>query len=201
MKTQSGFTLMEIMVVLVIIGILSAAFYPAVSGLPEKAKVNEAKSRLMAISAAIESYRTTEGEYPTDYLPNGLAVNSINNRSEALFLALFNAEYTGQRPSEEWLVNTDNDEATRNLTMLGNRSLFEIGDGWGNPIAYFDSLHYGDRRATIIMRDIEYGDEDEVVPHRNAKTDSYSAPNSFQLVSAGSDGEFGTDDDIYSFSN
>ena len=201
MKTQSGFTLMEMMVVLVIIGILSSAFYQAIGGFPEKAKANEAKSRLISISSFIEAYRSLEGEYPTDYLPNGLAVNSINNRSEALFLALFDAEYTGQRPSEEWLVNTDNDEATRNLTMLGNRGLFEIGDGWGNPIVYFDSLHYGDHRATIVMRDIEYGDEDEVVPHRNSKTDSYSAPNSFQLVSAGSDGEFGTDDDIYSFTN
>ena len=199
MKTQSGFTLMEMMVVLVIIGILAAALFPKISGLPAQAKVRAAKSRLDSISAAIESYRTTEGEYPTDYLPTGLALNGINNRSEALFLALFDAGYTGQRPSEEWLVNTDNDEATRNLTTLGTRDLFEIGDAWGNPIVYFDSLHYGDRRVTTVMRDIEYGDENEVVPHRNPKTDSYSAPNSFQLVSAGPDGEFGTDDDIYSF--
>jgi type II secretion system protein G len=201
MKKQSGFTLMEMMVVLVIIGILAAAFYPAISNLPERGKVNEVKARLVAISAAIESYRTVEGEYPSDYLPSGIAVNSINNRSEALFLALYDAEYTGQRPSEEWLVNTDNDEATRNITMLGNRSLFELGDSWGNPIVYFDSLHYADRQSTIVMLDIEYGNEAEVSPHRNEKTDSFSSPNSFQLVSAGSDGEFGTDDDIYSFSN
>jgi prepilin-type N-terminal cleavage/methylation domain-containing protein len=34
MKTQSGFTLMEMMVVLVIIGILAAALFPKISGLP-----------------------------------------------------------------------------------------------------------------------------------------------------------------------
>ena len=199
MKKQSGFTLMEMMVVLVIIGILATALGSKISDIIGRTKAQAAKSRLDLISAAIESYRTAEGEYPTDYLPTGLAANTTNNRSEALFLALFNKEYTGKRPSEAWLVNTDGDEATRNLTTLGNRDLFEIGDDWGNPIVYFDSLHYGDNRVTTVMRDIEHGDEDEVMPHRNPVTDSYSAPNSFQLVSAGLDGEFGTDDDIYSF--
>jgi type II secretion system protein G len=199
MKKQSGFTLMEMMVVLVIIGILATALGSKISDIIGRTKAQAAKSRLDLISAAIESYRTAEGEYPTDYLPTGLAENTTNNRSEALFIALFNKEYTGKRPSEAWLVNTDGDEATRNLTTLGNRDLFEIGDDWGNPIVYFDSLHYGDNRVTTVMRDNEHGNEDEVMPHRNPKTDSYSAPNSFQLVSAGPDGEFGTDDDIYSF--
>ncbi len=190
---------MELMIVLVIIGVLSAVFVAFGGNSLEKGKIKAAKANLHAISAMIESYRSVEGEYPTDYLPAGIAANSTNSRAEALYLALFDAGYTGQRPSQDWLVNTDGDEAVRNNTVLGSRELFEIGDEWGNPIVYFDSLHYNDRIATVVMAGEAMFEEQEVEPHRNQRTDSFSKPNSFQLVSAGPDGLFETEDDIYSF--
>ncbi|MFT7517400.1 MAG: prepilin-type N-terminal cleavage/methylation domain-containing protein [Myxococcota bacterium] len=199
MKKQAGFTLMELMIVLLIIGILSASFIAFGGNSLEKGKIKAAKANLHAISAMIESYRSVEGEYPTDYLPTNIAANSINDRSEALYLALFDAEYTGQRPSQEWLINTDGDEASRNTTVLGTRELFELGDEWDNPIVYFDSLHYNDRKVTLVLAGEGFIDEQEVNPHRNERTKSFSKPSSFQLVSAGPDGEFGTDDDIFSF--
>jgi prepilin-type N-terminal cleavage/methylation domain-containing protein len=199
MKKQAGFTLMELMIVLVIIGILSAAFVAFGGNSLEKGKVKAAKANLHAISAMIESYRSVEGEYPSDYLPSGIAVNTTNSRAEALYLALFDAEYTGQRPSQDWLINTDSDESVRNTTALGTRELFEIGDEWDNPIIYFDSLHYNDRIATIVMAGEAVIEEQEVNPHRNERTNSFSKPSSFQLVSAGPDGLYGTNDDIFSF--
>ncbi|MBT3710414.1 MAG: type II secretion system protein, partial [Gammaproteobacteria bacterium] len=192
MKKQAGFTLMELMIVLVIIGILSAAFVAFGGNSLEKGKVKAAKANLHAISAMIESYRSVEGEYPSDYLPSGIAVNTTNSRAEALYLALFDAEYTGQRPSQDWLINTDSDESVRNTTALGTRELFEIGDEWDNPIIYFDSLHYNDRIATIVMAGEAVIEEQEVNPHRNERTNSFSKPSSFQLVSAGPDGLYGT---------
>ena len=116
-----------------------------------------------------------------------------------MYVALFSAEYSGQRPSQDWLINTDGDEATRNSSVLGTRELFEIGDEWDNPIVYFDSLHYNDHRATIVMVNSDFDYEQEVMPHRNERTNSFSRPSSFQLVSAGPDQEFGTSDDIFSF--
>ena len=199
MKKQAGFTLMELMIVLVIIGILSAAFVAFGGNSLEKGKVKAAKANLHAISAMIESYRSVEGEYPSDYLPSGIAVNTTNSRAEALYLALFDAEYTGQRPSQDWLINTDSDESVRNTTALGTRELFEIGDEWDNPIIYFDSLHYNDRIATIVMAGEAVIEEQEVNPHRNERTNSFSKPSSFQLVSAGPDGLYGTNADIFSF--
>ena len=190
---------MELMIVLVIIGILSAAFVAFGGNSLEKGKVKAAKANLHAISAMIESYRSVEGEYPSDYLPSGIAVNTTNSRAEALYLALFDAEYTGQRPSQDWLINTDSDESVRNTTALGTRELFEIGDEWDNPIIYFDSLHYNDRIATIVMAGEAVIEEQEVNPHRNERTNSFSKPSSFQLVSAGPDGLYGTNDDIFSF--
>ena len=61
----AGFTLIEIMVVVVILGILGALIVPNVIGRPDQAKVEAAKSDLRAISTALEMYRMDNGNYPS----------------------------------------------------------------------------------------------------------------------------------------
>jgi len=198
---RAGFTLLELMVVLVIIGILGAAFLGVAGNVFGKSAKTQAKARLQTLGAMIESYRNLEGEYPDDRLPLDLAANQLNSQAEALVLALFDADYRGERPSEQWLINTDGDEASRNPTGLASRELFEIKDPWGNPIVYLDSLHYADRVTRLAMAGQEdIFEEQEVTPGRNERTGSFWKPNSFQLVCAGPDGYFGTEDDITSYS-
>lgn len=192
---------MELMIVLVIIGILAGAFAAIGGNVFGESQDKQTKSRLNALSVMIENYRSLEGEYPDDRLPQGLTTNRHNEHSEALVLALFDPEYTGERPSQEWLVNTDADEATRAPAMFDSRELFEIGDIWGNPIVYFESLHYDDKRGAVVQAGLDFVEEQDLKPGRNERTGSYAEPNGFQLVSAGSDGLFGTDDDIFSYRN
>lgn len=62
---QRGFTLIEIMVVVVILGILAALVVPQVMGRPDQAKVTVAGGDIKGISSALEMYRLDNGTYPT----------------------------------------------------------------------------------------------------------------------------------------
>ena len=60
-----GFTLIEIMVVVVIIGILAALVLPNVMGRVDQANVTKAKQDLRTIGAALDMYRLDNFKYPT----------------------------------------------------------------------------------------------------------------------------------------
>ena len=64
-RRDSGVTLIEMMVVLVIIGIVAALIVPNVIGRPDEARAAVAKSDLRTIAASLEMYRLDARTYPT----------------------------------------------------------------------------------------------------------------------------------------
>lgn len=62
---QRGFTLIEIMVVVVILGILAAFVVPNLMDKPEQAKMTKAKADIASIEAALDLYRLDMGRYPS----------------------------------------------------------------------------------------------------------------------------------------
>ena len=65
MDLNSGFTLIEIMVVVVILGILAAVVVPKIMSRPDEARVTRAKQDIRAIEAALALYRLDNFAYPT----------------------------------------------------------------------------------------------------------------------------------------
>lgn len=61
---QRGFTLIEIMVVVVIIGVLGAIVVPQFMSRPDQAKVTAARTDIQAIATALEMYRLDNFHYP-----------------------------------------------------------------------------------------------------------------------------------------
>lgn len=65
MRKQSGFTLIEVIVVLVILGILASIVAPNVIGNVDKSRVVKAKQDIRAIESALQMYRVDNFKYPS----------------------------------------------------------------------------------------------------------------------------------------
>jgi general secretion pathway protein G len=60
-----GFTLIEIMVVVIIIGLLAAVIVPTVIGKVDEARVVKAKQDVQSLETALTMYRLDNSKYPT----------------------------------------------------------------------------------------------------------------------------------------
>jgi len=64
-RRSAGFTLIEILVVIVILGILAALIVPRVMDRPDQARVTAARADLAAIIGALKLYKLDNGTYPS----------------------------------------------------------------------------------------------------------------------------------------
>ncbi len=65
LRNQGGFTLIEIMVVVVILGILAAAVVPKIMSRPEQARIEKAKHDITALESALNIYKLDNYQYPS----------------------------------------------------------------------------------------------------------------------------------------
>jgi type IV pilus assembly protein PilA len=76
MKKQQGFTLIELMIVVAIIGILAAIAIPAYQDYTIRAQVSEGLNLSGGAKAAVTEYFQDRGILPTNNLQAGIAVNT-----------------------------------------------------------------------------------------------------------------------------
>ena len=65
MQTQRGFTMIELLVVLVILGLLAGLVGPKMFGKVDNAKVKTVQTQIKMLKAALQTYRLDVGEYPS----------------------------------------------------------------------------------------------------------------------------------------
>lgn len=64
-RRQAGFTLVELLLVLVILATLAAIVIPKFSGRTEQAKVTAAQTQISTLGTALDSYEVDVGSYPS----------------------------------------------------------------------------------------------------------------------------------------
>lgn len=130
-RRQRGFTLIEIMVVVIIIGILAAIVAPNVIGNVDRANITKAKTEIRALESALKLYRLDNFQYPTS--EQGL----------------------------EALVVRPNDPNIRNWNPRGymERDTLPL-DPWGNPYQYLNPGNNGEIDVYSFGADGRPGGED-----------------------------------------
>ena len=77
-KSKSGFTIVELLIVIVVIAILAAITIVAYNGVQERARYSSMKSDIITLNKAILMYYADNGTYPTNSLGSNY-VTSANS--------------------------------------------------------------------------------------------------------------------------
>lgn len=108
MKRRKGFTLIELMIVILIIGILAALAVPLIRSRVEKAKWSEAKTACGAIATALRAYTAEYADVTTDLTsppPTGLGVKEGDLYGKYFReenYSVFSASFVVDRVPELW---------------------------------------------------------------------------------------------------
>ncbi len=97
---EAGFTLIEIMVVIAIIGILATLIVPNIMGRPDEARITAAKHDVGTINQALKLYRLDIGRYPTT--EQGLKALVEKPTSEPIPQNWKAGGYLSQLPKDPW---------------------------------------------------------------------------------------------------
>ena len=99
-KQQRGFTLLEIMVVIVILGILASLVVPNLMGNKDQADHQKAVSDIVALENALDMYRLDNSRYPsTDQGLNALIIKPDSEPSPRNYKE---GGYIKRLPADPW---------------------------------------------------------------------------------------------------
>ena len=115
-RRRTGFTLIELLTVIAIIGIMSAALFPAIQGVRKKAKQSSATTAFSQWAGGINRYRQIYGFYPNIGTAYDAAKDSVHKLEEGANLkfvkALSGRQATGAAltPVERRALNRNGEE-------------------------------------------------------------------------------------------
>ena len=200
-RFQRGFTLIELLIVLGIISVLAWALLPMVVEATGSGNEAQTKARIQHLRMCIERYADKHGYYPPSAFARADKSVKVKNNSEnegiECLLVHIHKERLGRAATLEdkldWLSNCDGDDGGFYIDRLDTSELHEVIDGFKTPIVYFREDTYGRKQVVVAG---EQGDQLEAAAWRHPVTNQYLNKSKYQLISAGKDGEFNTDDDI-----
>jgi general secretion pathway protein G len=100
MKRERGFTLIEVMVVVVILGLLAAIIVPKVMSRPDEARAVAAKADIAALTQALKLYRLDNTAYPST--EQGLQALVVRPGTQPIPANWKQGGYVDRLPKDPW---------------------------------------------------------------------------------------------------
>ena len=127
-SSKQGFTIVELLIVVVVIAILAAISVVAYTGIQQRARDSKRKIDLAAIAKAVELYRTDNGHYPP--ASSGGWCTQLSHPSHSQLRTAL-SPYMGPLPKDPLYTDTYQDYFYRN--NAGNSyDLYAQVEGSGN---------------------------------------------------------------------
>ncbi len=99
-RLEQGFTLIEIMVVILILGLLATLVVQSLRGATDRAKITKAKADIAELKTALERYYLDNGSYPTT--EQGLQALVTRPTTGPIPAQYENGGYVRQIPTDPW---------------------------------------------------------------------------------------------------
>ncbi|MCF8037761.1 MAG: type II secretion system major pseudopilin GspG [Desulfohalobiaceae bacterium] len=99
-EREKGFTLIELMVVIVILGVLAGLIVPRLTDKPERARVVKAKMQIENISMALKQFKLDNGFYPSTEQGLQALVSKPSGGQELKYYP--EKGYISQIPKDPW---------------------------------------------------------------------------------------------------
>ena len=100
MKNNSGFTLIEVMIVVVILGILAAVVVPNLMDRPDTARIAAAKSDIAVLMQQLKLYRLDNTTYPST--DQGLMALTVKPTTSPVPTNWKTGGYLERLPNDPW---------------------------------------------------------------------------------------------------
>jgi type IV pilus assembly protein PilA len=126
MKMQKGFTLIELMIVVAIVGILAAIAVPAYKDYTIRAKVSECAASLSACKASVTEYYNTMAAFPPSIVSAGCSTSA----SQYCSGILVTSDITHGGISTNVLATSTGVPANCELTLTAHETAGHEIDAW-----------------------------------------------------------------------
>jgi prepilin-type N-terminal cleavage/methylation domain-containing protein len=150
-RRRAGFTLIELLTVIAIIGILSAALFPAIRGVRKKAQQSSATTAFTQWAGGITRYKQVYGFYPNIGTAYDSSKDSIHQLEDPAVNLKFVKSMSGRLPTGTALPTADR----KALNKTGEEFCSFGKDDFEDPSALTDTSllvdRFGNRNIRVVL--------------------------------------------------
>lgn len=150
-RRRSGFTLVELLTVIAIIGVLAAALFPAIGGIRKRARQASAQTAFTQWAGGVTRYKQVYGFYPNIGEQYTTATDTVHLMEGQAVNLKFVKAISGRQPTGTALTPTDRKALNKNAEEFCafGKDDFESHEGFTDTSMLVD--RFGNRKIRIIF--------------------------------------------------